>query len=133
MQTIGDILSSDFFHARMGDKVEQILEIMTLQQINTVPVLDDAGSLRGILVRSDIYRFMIDPGHYASCPVEWVMTKDVVTASLDDSLAETALRLLNHHIEAMPVLDGDRVVGVVSEADLLHHFATTGVSQAAQS
>ncbi len=133
MQTIGDILSPDFVHARMGDRVEQVLEVMTRQQINTVPVMDDAGSLRGILVRSDIYRFMIDPGHYSSCPVEWVMTKNVVTARLEDSLAETALRLLDHRIEAMPVLDGDRVVGVVSKADLLRHFAMSDASRALQS
>lgn len=128
MRRLSDILENDFFHAQTGDRVEHILEIMTREQINSVPVLDDAGSLKGILVRSDIYRFMIDPGHYASCPVEWVMTRDVVTASPTDTLAETALRLLDHHIEALPVLDGKRVVGMVSEADLLRHYAAADMN-----
>src|SRR6266567_6626973 len=52
-----------------------------------------------------------------------VMTKDVITAAPDDTVARVACRLAKHHISAVPVLDaGGRLLGMMSEADLLRPF-----------
>ena len=49
-----------------------------------------------------------------------VMTQDVVTVDEHASLKEVARLLTEHRVSALPVLDGEgRVVGVVSEADLM--------------
>jgi CBS domain-containing protein len=48
-----------------------------------------------------------------------VMTRDVATVSPSTSLRETARLLVRRHISGLPVVDGTRVVGVVSERDLL--------------
>src|SRR3954463_3393998 len=48
-----------------------------------------------------------------------VMTTDVVIAHEDTSVADLADILTTHHVSAVPVVDSDRVVGVVSQADLL--------------
>ena len=53
-------------------------------------------------------------------PVSDVMTKSVVTASRDMDVHEAARLLSEHRISGMPVVDaGRRVVGVISEADIL--------------
>jgi CBS domain-containing protein len=49
-----------------------------------------------------------------------VMTPDVITAAPDTPLSELARLMLEHHISALPVLDDGRIVGIVSESDLLH-------------
>jgi CBS domain-containing protein len=50
-----------------------------------------------------------------------VMVHDVVTVNPDDSVAEAARLLAEHDVSALPVVDDDEnVVGVISEADLLH-------------
>lgn len=50
-----------------------------------------------------------------------VMVRDVVTAKPDDDVAEAVKLLAEHDISALPVVDDDEnVVGVISEADLLH-------------
>src|SRR4051812_37893634 len=48
-----------------------------------------------------------------------VMTTDVVIAHEDTSVADLADILTTHHVSAVPVVDSGRVVGVVSQADLL--------------
>jgi len=51
--------------------------------------------------------------------VEDLMTKEVITLSPDDSLHEAAKKLRENKISGAPVVDGERVVGILSEADLL--------------
>jgi CBS domain-containing protein len=56
----------------------------------------------------------------AQIPVEQVMTKQVVSISPDADLHDAARLLAEHRISGMPVVDrANRVIGVISEADLL--------------
>jgi CBS domain-containing protein len=48
-----------------------------------------------------------------------LMTRDVVTVGLATPLKEVARLLVEHAVSGLPVIDGERVVGVVSEGDLL--------------
>ena len=48
-----------------------------------------------------------------------VMTKKVFTATRDMPLRLVATRMLEYGISGMPVVDGDRVLGVISETDIL--------------
>ncbi len=48
-----------------------------------------------------------------------IMTSPVIRATPDISILEAAALLVDHRISAIPVVDGDAVVGIVSEADLL--------------
>jgi predicted transcriptional regulator len=49
-----------------------------------------------------------------------IMTRNVIRAAPDASVLDVAALLVHHHISAVPVVDGDSLVGMVSEADLLH-------------
>jgi CBS-domain-containing membrane protein len=54
-----------------------------------------------------------------------VMTTDVVTAGRDQSLKEIARLMYDHRVSGLPIVDEDRrLVGIVSEADLLRSEAT---------
>ena len=54
-----------------------------------------------------------------------VMTTKVVTASPDTSISDLANLLLRHRISAVPVVDAEqRILGMVSEGDLLHRAET---------
>ena len=54
-----------------------------------------------------------------------VMTTEVVTAHEDTPVADLADLLTTHHVSAVPVVESDRVVGVVSQADLLPRVGST--------
>jgi CBS domain-containing protein len=52
-----------------------------------------------------------------------VMTKDVAVCHPDDDVRTVARRLLERGVKRMPVVDGDRVVGIVSRQDILRELA----------
>ena len=87
-----------------------------------MPVVDGNDTLVGMVVKADIYRFMIQPGHYVSCPVEWVMSKSVILAQSDEDLFTVAKRLRKNDIISMPVVKDDKIIGVISIEDLLDYF-----------
>ena len=120
---IGEVMVKEIFMVRETDPIENVLKIMTEKKVNGLPVVDQDNLLIGMVVKSDIYRFMIQPGHIESCPVDWVMTKDVVSVHPEESVYDAAEKLLGNHIVAMPVTEDGKVVGVISVEDLLGYFA----------
>jgi CBS domain-containing protein len=58
-----------------------------------------------------------------------IMTVELVTVSPDTSVTDASRLMVEHRVGSLPVLDGDKVVGIVTESDLIHqdakvHFPT---------
>lgn len=124
---ISDIISCDIIKLKPDEDLKRVLSIMDNNNINGAPVVDEDGKLVGMIVKADIYRFLMDDGHYDTCPVDWVMTKNVITVSKYESINAAAHKILDNEIVAIPVLDGDSVVGVVSIEDVLNYYLNENV------
>jgi len=61
----------------------------------------------------------------ARLTVASVMTKALVTVSPDRDSRDVAVLMLDHKIGALPVVDGGRLVGIITETDLLRAFVKT--------
>ncbi len=120
-----EILNPLVITVKKEDTIKETLDKMTTKGINGMPVIDDKNNLVGMVVKADIYRFLIAPGHYDTCPVDWVMTKNIITASSDEDIIEIAKRLQENDIIAMPVLEDNKVVGIISIEDFLEFFIET--------
>lgn len=119
---INSIMKTDSYTVKVNDTIDKVLELMNRLHINGVPVVDDYNKLVGMVVKADIYRFMVTPGHYESCPVEWVMSKSVILAQSDEDISIVAERLRKNNIIAMPVAQNEKVIGIISIEDLLDYF-----------
>lgn len=119
---VREIMKSPVISVKPSDTIGRVLEIMKNQNVNGTPIVDEENHLLGIIVKADIYRFLIDPGHYESCPVEWVMTKEVIKAYVDEDMIDVAKRLRNNDIIALPVLEDDVVVGIISIEDYMDYY-----------
>ncbi|MFC7739916.1 HPP family protein [Nocardiopsis composta] len=94
------------------------------------PVVDAAGRLRGVVTEIDLLCDLFEPAPEAygrcvpapeSAPprrVADVMTRAVITAADDDSADRLARRMIETRVRCIPVLRGDRVVGVVERRDI---------------
>lgn len=116
------LMKKNFMTIRPEETIEDALQKMSDMKINGAPVVDKDDKLVGMIVKADIYRFLITPGHIDQCPVEWVMSKDVITALINEEVLTVARRLRENNIIAMPVLDGDIVRGVISIEDILDFY-----------
>jgi len=119
---INSIIKQNFHTINVNDTIDKTLDLMDKLSINGMPVVDDNDTLVGMVVKADIYRFMIHPGHYVSCPVEWVMSKSVILAQSDEELITVAKRLRQNDIIAMPIVENGKIIGTISIEDLLDYF-----------
>ena len=95
-------------------------KLLTKHNIGAVVVLGVGGRLAGILSERDLVRAMAENGITAlQLPVGQVMTRDVSTSEVDDSIASVMDRMTKGRFRHMPVLEKDRVIGMVSIKDLL--------------
>lgn len=107
--------------------IGEALDIMEKNKINGVPVVEEENKLKGMVVKSDIYRFLMDEGHNKEYPVELAMTKLVVTAEIEEDIFSIAKKLRQNEIIAMPVLDKNKVIGIISIEDIIDYFLKNAV------
>lgn len=119
---IKEIMHSDIVKLKTEDDLKKALETINENKVNGAPVVDENDKLVGIIVKADIYRFLMEEGHYDTCPVDWVMTKNVVTASEDEGIVEVAARLRENDIIAIPIVDGGVLKGIVTIEDIVDYI-----------
>ncbi|MCT8977673.1 CBS domain-containing protein [Clostridium sp. CX1] len=120
---ISKIMHLNIVKLKPEDTLSKALDIMNDNKVNGAPVADDNGRLLGIIVKADIYRFLMEEGHYDTCPIDWVMTKKVITAFKGEDILDIAKRLRENEIEAIPIVDEkDSIVGIVTVEDILDYI-----------
>jgi len=108
-------------------------DVMRLGRIRHMPVLDDDGSLVGVVSQRDLFRGALARalgyGTHAQqkllgqLVVKEVMTTDPITIRPDAPLAEAAKRMIERKIGCLVVVDGERLVGVLTEGDFVAAMA----------
>ncbi|EPY2273874.1 CBS domain-containing protein [Clostridium sporogenes] len=117
---VSDIMNTHVIVLNPKDSIKKALNLMNENNINGSPVADEQGNLIGMIVKADIYRFLMEEGHYDTCPVEWVMTKEVFTALEEEDVTSIAKKILDKDIIAMPIVDSSKkLLGIVSIEDIL--------------
>lgn len=131
--------------------VGDVAEVLIAHHIHAVPVVDGRGRLVGIVSTGDLLHRAAD--EHVNAPTslwkegfwkrsarrhspeldraegrtaEEVMTTRIITVSADADLVTVARMLLEHRINALPVMTGDAMVGIVSRFDVLSHLAAHG-------
>jgi CBS domain-containing protein len=80
----------------------------------------------GLISRRDLIRtrrVQSVIAHHAHTTIEEVMSKDVVTIGPDETISSAAELLVKHDVSRLPVIDGDRIVGIVDRHDILTGLA----------
>ncbi|QGU95779.1 CBS domain-containing protein [Clostridium bovifaecis] len=119
---IRDIMHFEVIMLNPEDTARKALEVMNEKKINGAPVVDKDRKLQGIIVKADVYRFLIEEGHYDTYPISNIMTKEVVTADIDEDIIDVAQKIIDNEIVAIPVLEEEKVIGLVSIENLIQHF-----------
>jgi acetoin utilization protein AcuB len=114
------------------DSIQHARELMEQHRINQLPVVVE-GRLVGIVTDRDLrdafpsvfdsaYRVETHHANPKAIIVETVMTPHVLTLSPKDSMAEAARVMRRERVGAIPVVDGNRLVGLITRSDVLDAF-----------
>jgi len=94
-------------------------KLLSTHRIGVLVVHDTDGRLVGILSERDVVRAMAENGTTVlRVPVWEVMTRSVCTCDVNDSISDVIDRMMKGKFRHMPVLDKDRLAGLVSIGDV---------------
>lgn len=121
-RTVGQFMSTDLFTVHPEDLVDLAASVMDWEHIRHVPVEDDHGHLVGIITHRALLRFMARGGTNATdqpVAVRDIMKTAPVTVSPETLTLEAMHLMREQQIGCLPVVDGDKLVGIITESDLL--------------
>ena len=111
---IRDLMSSPAVTVTGGITLSEAARVLDEHKVGAAAVLDDAGSLRGVVTERDLLRTVghgIDPHNTT---VDEVMTAEPVTVSADEPLARALDLFRERRFRHLPVLDNGGVAGILS-------------------
>jgi CBS domain-containing protein len=130
---VGALMTQPVITTRPETSVAEARTLLAKRQIRHLPVTGEGGELLGIITERDIRLNLPSPATTLSVwemnhlleklSVGEVMTKAVITISPYRGAREAARIMVDHKIGALPVMEAGRLVGIVTESDLLRAFA----------
>lgn len=120
MKKARDIMSGGVEIIGLEATIADAAQKMAANDIGILPICDGKGRLQGMLTDRDIVVKVIATGmDPASTTVETVAQgTEVVTIGADDSVDEALQTMKEHKVRRLPVIDGHKVVGIVSQGDI---------------
>ncbi|MBT6313389.1 MAG: CBS domain-containing protein [Alphaproteobacteria bacterium] len=110
----------DVFSIAPGASVSDAARYLRDKGIGAALVLDQAGAAAGVFSERDLVNAIADQGNTAlSLTVGDLMTKDVVSCSPRDPIPTVMATMTERRVRHLPVIDGGKVVGVVSIGDVV--------------
>jgi len=130
---VGRRMKRDLVTVAPGASLEEAARLLKAHRIHHLPVVEEGNRLAGIVSDTDLRNATLggtfggsdrgDSGRPVA--VGEIMTRDVVTLSPGDTLDDAMLALSRERIGALPVVEGERLVGIVTKADILSALLST--------
>src|SRR5205807_2636526 len=148
---VREVMTGDVVTLRPDQPVQEAADVLAGKQIGAAPVVDDAGKVVGLLRDEDLivsearlhvptvisflnaelvlpramHRWEADLRKAAGSTVGDVMVTDFATIGPGDSVEELATLMHDRGLSHVPVVEGDRLVGIVARGDLVRFLAAT--------
>jgi acetoin utilization protein AcuB len=128
---VNEVMNKKVITCHPDEQVAGILNKLRLLKISGLPVVVK-GKLVGLLSRTDIVNYLsIEPGEGgdAECverygaTVKEIMITGVVTVDPSFTIEEAAKKMVEHDINLLPVVEGEKVVGIVTRGDIIKVLA----------
>ncbi len=102
--------------------IAQVAEVLASHKIGAIVITDIAGRVVGILSERDIVRVVAARGAAVlSATAAEVMTRNVITCGMRDSINDVMLKMTNGRFRHVPVIDGGTLAGIISIGDVVKH------------
>ena len=115
------------------DDLLQVRELMDAHDIRHLPVVDDDGSVVGLVSQRDLIRFALAPAEgltlsaqedvLRAVTVGTIMTTDVAMVEPDAEVGVAGRIMLDNKYGCVPVVEDLRLTGILTEADFVRYLA----------
>jgi CBS domain-containing protein len=114
---VRDVMQRNVIVAKENIKIKEAAEIMSKYRIGSLMIVRD-NLVVGILTEGDILKAIAKGFNPEVTEAKEVMTKEVITISSTAAIEEAAKLMLEKKIKKLPVVDGDKLVGIITATDI---------------
>lgn len=114
---IRDVMTPNPKTVSPNDTIQAAAQVMQTEDTGAVPVVQNGQVLAVVTDRDIVVRVVAEGGSFSS-PVGNIATKSVICATPEMSTREAGELMSEHQIRRLPVVENDRLVGIVSIGDL---------------
>ena len=127
---VSDIMSKTLITVNHTNTLRDVAQFIEEKKIHHLPVVS-GNKIIGMISKSDMERITfvndfqgetVSTQLYDALTIEQVMTKNLVLIQKHQTIHEAAVILSENEFHALPVIDGDAIVGIVTSVDILKYF-----------
>lgn len=118
MSTVGELMNTSVLTARPDQTLEQVAQAMVERKVGAAVVLTQ-GAVVGIITERDVMRSVARGLVPWNTRLETIMTRDPLPATPAMAVHEAVDIMLQHGFRHLPVVDGGKLLGIVSARHLL--------------
>ncbi len=133
---VAELMTSKVFTVEAHDLIDRVFFLIHYEKVRHLPVVEK-GKLIGIVSDRDLYKALGPKSnsnaveankdntqlHVVSQKVAHIMHRGVYTVTPETLASEAASMMAEHRIGALPVVEKDKLVGILSATDILRVFA----------
>ena len=141
---VKEVMTKAVVSVNRDSTIDEIAQVLIDNKVSGLPILSDGGYLIGIVTEGDLLRREMSPRlpefinilgaviYYHGVErynedfkkilaqtASDIMTEDLITVKEDTDISEVARLMLNNNIKQIPVVDGSKLIGIVSRADIV--------------
>lgn len=130
---VRDIMTHDVQTVGRNDQLAIADNLMKQSRIRHLPVLDEDGGVCAVVSQRDLFRGAIlralgfgaraEDSMLRSVAVKEAMSGELFTATPDTTVADAARLMIERKVGCLPVVEGEKLVGIVTETDLVRLIA----------
>lgn len=134
---VRDLMTEEVYSVRPSEDLARLVDLMDDIHVRHVPVVDDDRVIVGLVSQRDLVREVLHGSRDLPFSalrellqlkdVRSIMTTDVETVEPDTKIEDAGQIMLDNKLGCLPVVDGGRLVGILTEADFVKY--TVGLTQ----
>ena len=141
---VNEVMSQAVTTISVSDSAHMAVARMVARKIRHLPVVDARGTLVGVLTDRDLRHYLFGPAVFKrigsvsadavlkAVTVNDLMSSPAISVGPDDELETAVGTMLRDKIGSLPVVDKERVIGIITETDLLRRVVTAGSPECAE-
>lgn len=130
---VADLMTEEVVFARENDSLNSAYDAMEEHRIRHLPVVDSERAVVGVISQRDMVAaalfskeslpFSQVRDYLRNTTVAEVMSRGVETTDPEESIREAGLKLLENKFGCLPVVEGQKLIGIITESDFVRYLS----------
>jgi CBS domain-containing protein len=126
MTTAREVMTTDVTCIKEGDTLVEAARLLRQLDVGALPICGSDDKLKGMLTDRDIVvKCIADGGDPSTATAGDLAEGKPVTIGADDDIRDALTMMQEHQVRRLPVIDGHRLVGIISQADVALSMSPT--------